>query len=99
MNREPRSRSNGTEMAAAARIREDREGQRLIEGHDEIGLEVLHEDVCGRLLCRRDAPREAVQHLLDSTLGTASQNVCYEVDTKQALGLPAVPVSEAVLLA
>jgi hypothetical protein len=41
--------------------------------------------------------REAVQHLLDSTLGTASQNMCYEVDTKQSLGLPAARVSEAAL--
>ena len=48
--------------------------------------------------CLWEGPsREAVQHLLDSTLGAASQNVCYEVDTKQALGLPAASVSEAAL--
>jgi hypothetical protein len=47
-------------------------------------------------ICLWEGPSgEAVRNLVDSTLGSTSQNLCYEVAAGQAYGLPAAPVTEA----
>ncbi len=47
--------------------------------------------------CVWEAPNAGeVQNLLDNLLGKISQNVCYEVNEKMAMGLPQKSVAEAM---
>ena len=50
-----------------------------------------------RATCLWEGPsRAAIQDLLDRTLGDSARNLCYDVDTTQATGLPGVPASGAI---
>ena len=40
---------------------------------------------------------QAVQEFLDKNAGQLAQNFCYEVDVKQAIGLPQIQVAETQL--
>lgn len=74
-------------------------GERLIKNEGAParvrGLQFYPSQHGSAVTCLWDAPSvAAVQEYVDSTLGDSSENLCYEVDSKQALATQPAGIAE-----
>ena len=78
-------------------------GERLIKNEGAPagvrGLQFYPSQDGSAVTCLWDAPSvAAVQEYVDSTLGDSSENLCYEVDAKQAFATQPVGIAEVPAL-